>query len=456
MRQLILDTVAGRRVSSVVACVLGLLLLEYVVCRFILARVSYTEIDWKAYMQEVEGWVVDGDTNYYHLKGGTGPLVYPAAFLYLYAALRWIAGGDGSDIAAAQQVFFWLYLATVAVVLTCMAFAGRKKSIPLLYYALVCFSRRTHSIFLLRLFNDAWCVALVHLSVLLMVVLGYRRLGCIVYSLAVGVKMNAFLWAPGIFVFLLGPGIPTWRRFFSTLCFVAVWCGIPQILIGLPFLTTHPIAYLHKSFELSRVFFYKWTVNFKFLPEEVFVSPELGLLLLAMTIILWLWFAFRKWLPSWVSQDPLLVLYSSNFIGVAMSRTIHYQFYCWYSFTIPYLLCRSQWTRNASIDFVIKMAVWGSIEYAYNVPPASECRSLPKGTDFCDNPATPLSSALLQLVHVALLVGLARAQSVARGSEPIGLVVQYCSTLSLLLLNGSLRRAANKGINPRKILCQLR
>ncbi|EEQ97604.1 conserved hypothetical protein, partial [Perkinsus marinus ATCC 50983] len=328
MRKLILDTIAGRRVSSIVACILVLLLLEYITCRFILARVSYTEIDWKAYMQEVEGWLVDGDTNYYHLKGDTGPLVYPAAFLYLYAILRWIAGGDGTDIPAAQQVFLWLYLVTVAIVLVCLAYAGRKKSVPLVYYALVCFSRRTHSIFLLRLFNDAWCVALVHLSVLLMVVLGYRRLGCVVYSLAVGVKMNAFLWAPGIFVFLLGPGGLTWQRAFSTLCFVAVWCGIPQILIGLPFLTTHPLPYLHKSFELSRVFFYKWTVNFKFLPEDIFVSRELGILLLITTIMLWAWFAHRRWLPTWLLQDPLLVLYSSNFIGIAMSRTIHYQFYC--------------------------------------------------------------------------------------------------------------------------------
>lgn len=53
MRKLILDTIAGRRVSSIVACILVLLLLEYITCRFILARVSYTEIDWKAYMQEV-------------------------------------------------------------------------------------------------------------------------------------------------------------------------------------------------------------------------------------------------------------------------------------------------------------------------------------------------------------------------------------------------------------------
>ena len=33
-----------------------------------------TEIDWRAYMQEVEG-VVNGTRDYYQLKGDTGPLV---------------------------------------------------------------------------------------------------------------------------------------------------------------------------------------------------------------------------------------------------------------------------------------------------------------------------------------------------------------------------------------------
>ena len=46
-----------------------------------------TEIDWVAYMQEVEG-VVNGTYDYTKLQGDTGPLVYPAGryllFLYLY------------------------------------------------------------------------------------------------------------------------------------------------------------------------------------------------------------------------------------------------------------------------------------------------------------------------------------------------------------------------------------
>lgn len=43
-----------------------------------------TEIDWVAYMQEVEGFL-DGERNYRNLRGDTGPLVYPAGFVYVYS-----------------------------------------------------------------------------------------------------------------------------------------------------------------------------------------------------------------------------------------------------------------------------------------------------------------------------------------------------------------------------------
>lgn len=51
------------------------------------ARCTDTEIDWIAYMQEVEGYL-SGERNYYNLGGDTGPLVYPAGFVYVFAVLR--------------------------------------------------------------------------------------------------------------------------------------------------------------------------------------------------------------------------------------------------------------------------------------------------------------------------------------------------------------------------------
>lgn len=64
-----------------------LLLVEVVVNVVVIEKVPYTEIDWLAYMQEVEGVIVNGTTDYSLLKGDTGPLVYPAGFVWFYAAL---------------------------------------------------------------------------------------------------------------------------------------------------------------------------------------------------------------------------------------------------------------------------------------------------------------------------------------------------------------------------------
>ena len=71
--------------SYVIASIL--LVVEVFVNVLVIERVPYTEIDWKAYMQEVEGVIVNGTTDYSMLKGDTGPLVYPAGFVWFYAAL---------------------------------------------------------------------------------------------------------------------------------------------------------------------------------------------------------------------------------------------------------------------------------------------------------------------------------------------------------------------------------
>ncbi|XP_033253665.1 lethal(2)neighbour of tid protein 2-like [Drosophila miranda] len=63
-----------------------IVLAEAAINVFVIRRVPYTEIDWVAYMQECEGFL-NGTTNYALLRGDTGPLVYPAAFVYIYSAL---------------------------------------------------------------------------------------------------------------------------------------------------------------------------------------------------------------------------------------------------------------------------------------------------------------------------------------------------------------------------------
>ena len=66
-------------------------------------------------MEEVE-FVLDGERDYLRIRGGTGPLVYPAGFVYLFVALRALTH-RGTDIRRAQHLLAGVYLVTQAAVL---------------------------------------------------------------------------------------------------------------------------------------------------------------------------------------------------------------------------------------------------------------------------------------------------------------------------------------------------
>jgi alpha-1,3-mannosyltransferase len=83
-------------------------------------------------------------------------------------------------------------------------------------------------------------------------------MGCVFFSLAVSVKMNILLFAPGLLCLLLQVS-ETWIQ---TLGYLSI-CASIQLLLGAPFLLTFPLSYLRKAFELDRVFAYEWTVNLK-------------------------------------------------------------------------------------------------------------------------------------------------------------------------------------------------
>lgn len=59
-----------------------------------------------------------GERDYTLISGPTGPLVYPAAHLYIYSALHWLTRG-GKEIWIAQWVFGGLYLGVLGVVMAC-------------------------------------------------------------------------------------------------------------------------------------------------------------------------------------------------------------------------------------------------------------------------------------------------------------------------------------------------
>lgn len=68
-------------------------------------------------MEQVSQYV-SGERDYTKIEGGTGPLVYPAAHVYIYTGLYYLTG-EGRDIFLAQQLFAILYLATLVVAMAC-------------------------------------------------------------------------------------------------------------------------------------------------------------------------------------------------------------------------------------------------------------------------------------------------------------------------------------------------
>ena len=266
-----------------------LLFFETILSLAIIKYVPYTEIDWIAYNEEVDAWWINGERDYMKIRGGTGPLVYPAGFLYFYRIIQYTVGGDGRDIYTAQKIFVVLYVLNSWVILILFTKVmrqnaknietrsvqrqvkkydssinhGENMDVPHLVWSwrlamgLCCLSKRMHSIFMLRLFNDAPAMFLLYISTVLFTESKWK-LGCVFFSLGVSVKMNILLFAPGLLLLLL----QTMDDIFQTMECLAI-CAFVQLLLGAPFLLSYPISYLKKAFEFDRVFFYKWTVNWK-------------------------------------------------------------------------------------------------------------------------------------------------------------------------------------------------
>lgn len=73
-----------------------------------------------------------GERDYTLIKGGTGPLVYPAAHVYIYSALYYITD-SGRNILLAQIIFVGVYLASLSVVMACYRLAKVGILLPTLW-----------------------------------------------------------------------------------------------------------------------------------------------------------------------------------------------------------------------------------------------------------------------------------------------------------------------------------
>ncbi|KAG8053288.1 hypothetical protein GUJ93_ZPchr0001g32518 [Zizania palustris] len=261
-----------------------LLLADAALVALIIVFVPYTKIDWDAYMAQVDAFV-EGERDYTKIEGDTGPLVYPAGFLYVYSAIKFLTAGQ---VFPAQILFGVLYIVNLSLV---MLLYVKTEVLPWWALSLLCLSKRVHSIFVLRLFNDCFAMTFLHAAMVLII---YHKwyLGLIIFSAAVSIKMNVLLFAPSLLLLMLK------AMNIKGVFFALLGAAVLQVLLGMPFLLSHPVEYISRAFNLGRVFIHFWSVNFKFVPEKLFVSKELAVALLALHLTTLIVFAHYKWLKT--------------------------------------------------------------------------------------------------------------------------------------------------------------
>ncbi|KAM4060518.1 ALG3 protein [Hirsutella rhossiliensis] len=364
----------------------ALWLVDAVLCCLVIWKVPYTEIDWVAYMEQVAQFV-SGQRDYTKMEGGTGPLVYPAAHVYTYTGLYYLTD-RGENIMLAQKLFAVLYMATLALVMLCY----RQAKAPPYLLPLLILSKRLHSVFVLRCFNDCFAVFFLWLAIFFF----QRRhwtLGSLVYSWGLGIKMSLLLVLPAVAVLLfLGRGL--WGSLRLAWLMAQV-----QLAMAIPFLATNWRGYLGRAFELSRQFKFEWTVNWRMLGEDVFLSKSFSLALLALHAIVLSIFVTTRWMRP--AQQPLpamiramlqgkspftqqeegrvsnrvtpayvmTAVLSANVIGLLFARSLHYQFYAYLAWSTPYLL----WV--ALPHPLLVFPLWLAQEWAWNVFPSTDVSS---------------------------------------------------------------------------------
>lgn len=356
-----------------------------------------TEIDYSTYMSQISLYAA-GERSYPKIRGFTGPLVYPAAHVYIYYYLSRVTVLDWSvitpdtvppesiDIPFAQTIFYGLYLICVAAVIQ----AYRTAKCPPWVLPMLVLSKRLHSVFILRLFNDAIAAMAMWISLWLLANKRWAT-GVAVWSFGVAIKMTLLTAAPGIGVVLvLATG---WLGAIGLgVVFVAV-----QVLIALPFLRADTWGYITKAFELTRVFKYKWTVNWRCVDEEVFLSWRFMTTLMILHAVLLVTFATTRWIkPSGLNLWELIstlwkplpadkqakiaakvtprfiltTILSSWMIGFLCARSLHYQFFAYIGWCTPFLLWQS------GLNPVLVGIVWAAQEWAWNVYPSTPTSSL--------------------------------------------------------------------------------
>lgn len=269
----------------------------------------------------------------------------------------------------------------------------RLYKVPPYVFVVLILSKRLHSIFVLRCFNDCFAVFFFWLAIHLLQ-RRYWTFGAAVFSWGLGIKMSLLLSLPALVIILfLGRGL------WGSLRLVWLMTQV-QIAIAVPFLSKNAMGYLGRAFELSRQFKYEWTVNWRMIPEDIFLSRGFALTLLAGHATVLLAFIVMRYLqptkrsltalipPILRGKSPfteneetviasrvtpeyvMMTMLSANVIGFLFARSLHYQFYAYIAWATPYLV----WRIKPNAAFV--WSFWAVQEWAWNVFPSTTTSSI--------------------------------------------------------------------------------
>ncbi|CCH60560.1 hypothetical protein TBLA_0D00510 [Henningerozyma blattae CBS 6284] len=341
-----------------------LLLFESIFLKLIIKNIPYTEIDYEAYMEQIAMIEIDHNLNYLEIRGGTGPLVYPAGHVMLFKLMHTLTNGM-DNIKEGQIIFRYLYLVTLLLQMCCYYILN----IPPWCVVLACISKRLHSIYVLRLFNDCFTTFFMVLTIFIFLLsskqkysdakkLFFTILSSITYSIAVSIKMNALLYFPAVMISLYLINEGNLANTILNFLIMLIW----QIIVALPFLKEYPYEYLKGSFNFGRQFMFKWSINWQFLGGKRFHDIRFHYLLLFCHIIIILVILLREYprffkdllisakhpfgnLDMAAYQKREIISYTLitfNFTGIIFSRSLHYQFLCWYHWTLPIMIFWSQ------------------------------------------------------------------------------------------------------------------
>lgn len=143
---------------------------------------------------------------------------------------------------------------------------------------------------MLRLFNDPVSMLFVYAAILVWTSKNARWTnGTLLFSMALSIKMNVLLFLPGLlFIFWTRGGLSFTIRQIIVL-------ATTQVLIASPFVTSSELAtsYFRRAFDFSREFLWEWTVNWRWLGEEVFEEPSFARVLLLLHLVALVIFGVR-------------------------------------------------------------------------------------------------------------------------------------------------------------------